>query len=148
MDTARFIPCLVKTVNNFISRGKTQFELRKPFFKSLDELSWSPYFKLSNEVIPGQKKHSTCGLYGTTVEFIWDDESLHYIEGEAAGFFLEVNFEVYDFPVRICFTTEDSPTMVARRIHIALRCYINDLHRTAIDLKEMLNELKNVPMNE
>lgn len=89
MDTARFIPCLVKTVNSALNRAREHWETHKGMLEKMDYLP--------ETLCPSGERLRMHNLYGTNVEIRYDDLFIPCGQDKPTGITLLVSFEVDGF---------------------------------------------------
>lgn len=89
MDTARFIPCLIKTVNSYLCRAREHWEANKEKLETMDYLP--------ETLCPEGERLRMHKLYGTTVEIRYEDLFIPCMQVKPTGITLHVSFEVDGF---------------------------------------------------
>jgi hypothetical protein len=89
MDVARFIPCLVKTVNSALCNAREHWESHKGMLEQMDYLP--------ETLCPNGERLRMHKLYGTTVEIRYDDLFIPCMQVKPTGITLLVSFEIDGF---------------------------------------------------
>ena len=89
MDVARFIPCLVKTVNSALNRARDHWETNKEKLETMDFLP--------ETLCPNGERLYMYKLYGTTVEIRYEDLFIPCMQVKPTGITLLISFEVDGF---------------------------------------------------
>lgn len=89
MDVARFIPCLVKTVNSALIRAREHWDVNKEKLETMDHLP--------ETLCPNGERLYMYKLYGTTVEIRYEDLFIPCMQVKPTGITLLISFEVDGF---------------------------------------------------
>ena len=106
MDVARFIPCLVKTVNSALNRAREHWETHKGMLEKMDYLP--------ETLCPQGERLRMHNLYGTNVEIRYDDLFIPCMQVKPTGITLLISFEIDGFLHCFRFTTEDNEERVRK----------------------------------
>ena len=114
MDTARFAKCLVKTTASHLARLKENYEKNVNAFNDLGGI-------LPDWLFPGNTRYHQHMLYGTPVEFRYDDVVLDWKSQTVIGLQLLVSFSIQDVEIFFFISTLDSPDCIKEKIWRAIR---------------------------
>ena len=133
MDIERFIPCLIKTTNNYVAKAREHFEANKSVFEKMN-------FLTENLCPDGERDHMH-GLYGTTVEFRYGEYFINNQTTTPCGISIEASFMINGFPHEIYFSSLDDAEKVKERINHHFRGMIKTMNSYVDELGKILEFL-------
>jgi hypothetical protein len=136
MDVARFIPCLVKTVNSALRNAREHWETHKGMLEKMDYLP--------ETLCPQGERLRMHNLYGTNVEIRYDDLFIPCMQDKPTGITLLVSFEVDGFLHCFRFTTVSNNEQVQGNLAHMFYCktlQINKYLETLEEINETLADL-------
>lgn len=134
MNTARFIPCLLKTVNSALRNAREHWDANK---ETLEKMYYLP-----ETLCPDGKRLRMHKLYGTTVEIRYEDLFIPYMQTKPIGFTLNISFEINGFLHEFRFSTEYNEEMVRKSFAHLFYCktlQINEYLKTLEEIKEFFS---------
>lgn len=134
MDVERFIPCLIKTTNNYVAKAREHFEANKSVFEKMD-------FLPENLCPDGERDHMH-GLYGTTVDFRYGE---YFVNGQTktpCGISIEVSFMIDGFQHEIYFSSLDDEETVKERIAHHFHARVMNMNRYIEELEKVQEVLR------
>ena len=114
MDTARFIPCLVKTVKSALRNAREHWESHKGMLEKMDYLP--------ETLCPRGERLRMHNLYGTNVEIRYDDLFIPCMQDKPTGITLLVSFEVDGFLHNFRLTTVSNDEQVQANLSHMFYC--------------------------
>ena len=136
MDTARFIPCLVKTVNSALNRARAHWGTHKGMLEKMDYLP--------ETLCPEGERLRMHKLYGTTVEIRYEDLFIPCMQVKPTGITLHVSFEVDGFLHCFRFTTEDTEERVRKGFAHMFYCKTLQINKYLETLEEINETFSNL----
>ena len=133
MDVERFIPCLIKTANNYVTKAREHFEANRSVFEKMN-------FITENLCPDGERDHMH-GLYGTTVEFRYGEYFINNQTTTPCGISIEASFMINGFPHEIYFSSLDDAEKVKERIISYFRGMIKTTNSYVEELEKILEFL-------
>lgn len=136
MDAARFIPCLVKTVNSALNRAREHWATHKGM---LEKMNYLP-----ETLCPSGERLRMHNLYGTTVEIRYDDLFIPCGQVKPTGITLLISFEIDGFLHNFSFSTECDEEKVRKAFAQMFYCktiQINKYLETLEEINEILSNL-------
>ena len=133
MDVERFIPCLIKTANNYVAKARDHFEANKSVFKKM--------LFLPEKFCPNGERNHMHDLYGTTVEFRYGEYFINAQTATHCGISIEVSFMINGFPHEISFSSLDDAEKVKERINHHFRGMVNTMNHYVEELGKILEFL-------
>ena len=109
MDNARFAKCLVKTTTSYLAKLKEIYEKNAKAFNDLGGI-------LPERLLPDGERYHRHVLYGTTVEFRYDDVVMDWMTQTVIGLQLLVSFNIQDVDISFTLSTNDSADCIKERI--------------------------------
>lgn len=131
MDVARFIPCLVKTVNSALNRAREHWETHKGRLEQMDYLP--------ETLCPSGERLRMHNLYGTNVEIRYDDLFIPCMQVKPTGITLLISFEIDGFLHCFRFTTEDNEERVRKGFAHMFYCKTLQINKY-LETLEKINE--------
>lgn len=129
MDTARFIPCLVKTVNSALRNAREHWEANKEKLETMDYLP--------ETLCPNGERLRMHNLYGTTVEIRYEDLFIPCMQDKPTGITLLISFEVDGFLHNFRFTTVSNAEQVQANLAHMFYCKMLQLNKYLETLEEI-----------
>jgi len=136
MDVARFIPCLVKTVNSALRNAREHWETHKGMLEKMDYLP--------ETLCPQGERLRMHNLYGTNVEIRYDDLFIPCMQDKPTGITLLVSFEVDGFLHCFRFTTVSNNEQVQENLAHLFYCKTLQINKYLETLEEINETLKNL----
>ena len=136
MDVARFIPCLVKTVNSALNRAREHWETHKGMLEKMDYLP--------ETLCPEGERLRMHNLYGTNVELRYDDLFIPCMQVKPTGITLLISFEVDGFLHCFRFTTEDNEERVRKGFAHMFYCKTLQINKYLETLEEINETFTNL----
>lgn len=133
MDVERFIPCLIKTANNYVTKAREHFEANKSVFEKMNFLP--------EKFCPDGKCDHMHGLYGTTVEFRYGEYFINAQTATHCGISIEVSFMINGFLHEISFSSLDDAEKVKERIISHFRGMVKTINSYVEELEKILEFL-------
>lgn len=136
MDVARFIPCLIKTVNSALNNAREHWNVHKKTLETMDFLS--------ETFCPNGERVRMHNLYGTNVEIRYDDLFIPCMQVKPTGISLLVSFEIDGYLHNFSFTTEDNEERVRKgfaHIFYCRKLQINKYLETLEEIGEFFSNL-------
>ena len=109
MDVEKFIPCLIKTASHYAEKARSHFETNKGIFEKMTSLPES--------LCPDGRRYNIHGLYGTSVEFRYDDFFINALAEKPSGISIMVSFELQGFQHDFRISSLDDTERVKDKIH-------------------------------
>lgn len=122
MDVKNFIPCLIKTATNYAEKARKHFE-------KMDFLTES--------LCPNGEHYYIHCLYGTSVEFRYDDFFINALEEKPSGITILVSFEMHGFQHNIHISSLDDSEKVKEKIY-------HYFYVRAMNVNRYLDELETI----
>jgi hypothetical protein len=129
MDVENFIPCLIKTATRYAEKARKHFEDNKSVFEKMDFLP--------ENFCPDGEHYHIHGLYGTSVEFRYDDFFINALEEKPSGISILVSFEMHGFHHNIHISSLDDAEKVKEKIY-------HHFYVKAINVNRYLEELEKI----
>lgn len=136
MDTARFIPCLVKTVKSALRNAREHWETHKGMLEKMDYLP--------ETLCPQGERLRMHNLYGTNVEIRYDDLFIPCMQDKPTGITLLVSFEVDGFLHNFRFTTVSNDEQVQANLAHMFYCKTLQINKYLETLEEINETLANL----
>jgi hypothetical protein len=136
MDVARFIPCLVKTVNSALNRAREHWETHKGMLEKMDYLP--------ETLCPQGERLRMHNLYGTNVEIRYDDLFIPCMQVKPTGITLLISFEIDGFLHCFRFTTEDNEERVRKGFAHMFYCKTLQINKYLETLEEINETFTNL----
>ena len=136
MDIARFIPCLVKTVNSALRNAREHWETHKGMLEKMDYLP--------ETLCPNGERLRMHNLYGTNVEIRYDDLFVPCMQDKPTGITLLVSFEVDGFLHNFRFTTVSNEEQVQSNFAHMFYCKMLQINKYLETLEEINETLMNL----
>jgi hypothetical protein len=138
MDVARFLPCLIKTVNSALCNAREHWEANKEELETMDHL---PEY-----LCPNGERLRMHKLYGTTVEIRYEDLFVPCMQVKPTGITLLVSFEVDGFlqNARFSSSTILDEKMVRRGFAHMFYCKTDRINNYLKTLEEINETLANL----
>lgn len=136
MDVARFIPCLVKTVNSALNRARAHWDVNKEKLETMDHLP--------ETLCPNGERLYMHKLYGTTVEIRYEDLFIPCMQVKPTGITLLISFEVAGFLHCFRFTTVSNNEQVQENLAHMFYCKTLQINKYLETLEEINETLKNL----
>jgi hypothetical protein len=136
MDAARFIPCLVKTVNSALRNAREHWEAHKGMLEQMDFLP--------ETLCPKGERLRMHNLYGTNVEIRYDDLFVPCEQVKPTGITLLISFEIDGFLHNFRFSTECDEEKVRKAFAHMFYCktiQINKYLKTLEEINEIFSNL-------
>lgn len=131
MDVARFIPCLVKTVNSALRNAREHWDANKEKLETMDFLP--------ETMCPNGERLRMHNLYGTNVEIRYDDLFIPCMQDKPTGITLLVSFEVDGFLHNFRFTTVSDDKQVQGNLSHMFYCKMLQINKY-LETLEKINE--------
>lgn len=143
MDFARFAPCLVKTTASYLAKLKDNYEKNVKAFNDLGGV-------LPGRLFPaGEQRYHQHVLYGTPVEFRYDDVVMDWKTSAVIGLQLSVDFTIQDVEITVFLSTLDSADCIKEKIWRAIHHKKMMAERFVNDASELCDELlADIPKEE
>ena len=132
MDTARFIPCLLKTVNSALRNAREHWDAHK---EELEKMDYLPEY-----LCPNGQRLRMHKLYGTTVEIRYEDLFSPWMQDKPTGLTILVSFEIDGFLHNFRFITENNEEQLQEKIGQMFYCKTNQIKKYLETLEE-INEI-------
>ena len=136
MDTARFIPCLVKTVNSALNRAREHWATHQ---RTLEKMDYLP-----ETYCPEGERLRMHNLYGTNVEIRYDDLFIPCMQVKPTGITLLISFEIDGFLHCFRFTTEDNEERVRKGFAHMFYCKTLQINKYLETLEEINETFTNL----
>jgi len=136
MDTARFIPCLVKTVNSALRNAREHFESHKGMLEKMDYLP--------ETLCPQGERFRMHNLYGTNVEIRYDDLFVPCMQDKPTGITLLVSFEIDGWLHNFRFTTVSNEEQVQANLAHMFYCKTLQINKYLETLEEINETFTNL----
>jgi hypothetical protein len=136
MDVARFIPCLVKTVNSALRNAREHWETHKGMLEKMDYLP--------ETMCPNGERLRMHNLYGTNVEIRYDDLFIPWNQDTPTGITLLISFEVDGFLHCFRFTTVSNEEQVQANLAHMFYCKTLQINKYLETLEEINETLANL----
>ncbi len=136
MDIARFIPCLVKTVNSALNRARDHWEEHKEKLETIDSLP--------EHLCPNGERLYMYKLYGTTVEIRYEGLFVPCMQVKPTGIILRISFEVNGFPHNFRFTTVNNEEQVRKGFAHIFYCRMLQINKYLETLEEINETFTNL----
>lgn len=114
MDTALFATSLVKTTTSYLAKLKEIYEKNTKAFNDLSGV-------LPERMFPDNTRYHMHVLYGTPVEFRYDDVAMDWKSQTIIGLQLMVTFSIQDVEISFFLSTLDSFDDINEKIWRAIR---------------------------
>lgn len=136
MDIARFIPCLVKTVNSALNSAREHWATHKRMLEKMDYLP--------ETLCPSGERLRMHNLYGTNVEIRYDDLFIPCMQVKPTGITLLISFEIDGFLHCFRFTTEDNEERVRKGFAHMFYCKTLQINKYLETLEEINETFTNL----
>jgi hypothetical protein len=139
MDIARFIPCLVKTVNSALCIAREHWEANKAKLETMDYLP--------ETLCPNGKRLRMHNLYGTTVEIRYEDLFVPCMQVKPTGITLLVSFEIDGFLQNFRFSSSTilNEEMIRKYFAHIFYCKTIQINKYLENLEEINETLESLP---
>lgn len=135
MDTARFIPALLKTVNSALCNAREHWNANKEKLEKMDSL---PEY-----LCPNGKSFYIYNLYGTNVEIRYYALFIPLMQVKPTGINLLVSFDIEGIRHSFQFSTECNEEMVRRGFAHIFYCKTLEINKYLETLEEINECLTN-----
>lgn len=132
MDTACFIPCLLKTVNSALRNAREHWDAHK---EELEKMDYLPEY-----LCPNGERLRMHKLYGTTVEIRYEDLFSPWMQDKPTGLTILVSFEIDGFLHEFRFTTKNNEEDLREKVAHMFCCKTNQITKYLETLEE-INEI-------
>ena len=129
MDVERFIPCLIKTVSHYAEKARAHFEANKSIFEKMNYLP--------ERLCPDGRRYNIHGLYGTSVEFRYDDFFIHTLAEKPSAISITVSFEMHGFQHDFRVSSLDDTERVKEKIN-------HHFYVRAMNVNRYLEEIESI----
>ena len=136
MNVARFIPCLVKTVNSALRNAREHFESHKGMLEKMDYLP--------ETLCPQGERFRMHNLYGTNVEIRYDDLFVPCMQDKPTGITLLVSFEIDGWLHNFRFTTVSNEEQVQANLAHMFYCKTLQINKYLETLEEINETFTNL----
>lgn len=136
MDIARFIPCLIKTVNSALRNACEHWDANKEKLETMDFLP--------ETMCPNGERLRMHNLYGTNVEIRYEDLFIPCTQVKPTGITLLISFEIDGFLHNFRFSTECDEEKVRKTFAHMFYCktiQINKYLETLEEINEIFSNL-------
>jgi hypothetical protein len=129
MDVARFIPCLVKTVNSALRNAREHWDANKEKLETMDFLP--------ETLCPNGQRLRMHNLYGTTVEIRYEDLFVPCMKEKPTGIILHISFEIDGFLHNFRFSTVDNDEQLRELLAHMFYCKTLQINKYLETLEEI-----------